>query len=398
VWVRHGHQLRLREAALLAAAALGLYFAHILSLVTAYLAIGGLATALTVFEVVRRVRGRDGDGGAAWRRLRSRSLLTGAALIPTALLMGNFLSQKGAAHSAPLAAKLQWRRLRPLESLVSYSNQEASLARAVFWTFAVVTAYCFVRKVVVRHWTRWDAFFLVAAGYVLLYFRAPDGMSGGGFISHRLLLYPFLALILWFAAQSYCRVARYAIQGVGAAVALAMVVSYTATYARLNDYLQEYLSGSELIAENTTVLPLCFTHRGYDGGRFLSKRIGLFLHASGHIAASRRVVELDNYEGNTTYFPVLFREEVNAFRHMGTLEAQPPKVDIPGYERKTGGHVDYVLVWNIRDSQREHPDTVSILRQLEDGYHLIHTSEPRGMMQLYRRNDLATDAAGPADG
>ena len=176
-----------------------------------------------------------------------------------------------------------------------------------------------------------------------------------------------------------------------------MVVSYTLTYARLNDYLAEYLSATDMIEENTTLLPLCFTHHGFDRG-LVSLRIGLFLHASGHIAAQRRVVELDNYEANTAYFPVRFRTELNPFRHMGTLEAQPPVVDIAAYVEKTGGRVDYVLVWNIRDDQRDLPATLSILRQLEEGYHLIHTSEPGGMMQLYRRNGFASGRAGQADG
>ncbi|MBT3269502.1 hypothetical protein HN371_20325 [Candidatus Poribacteria bacterium] len=398
LWVRHGHNLGVRNALVLAVASLGLYFAHVVSLVTAYLAIGGLATALTAVDLIRLAARRGADAGPVWRRFRSRTLITAGALLPPVLLTANFLSQKGTAHSARLAAKLQWDRLYMVESLVSYSDHELPLARAVFWTFVVVTAYCLVRKVVLRHWTRWDALLLVVAGYVLVYFRTPDGMSGGGFVSHRLILYPFLALILWFAAQSYCRLSRYIIQGATAAIAIAMLVVHTTSYARLNDYLDEYLSGADLIEPNSTLLPLCFTHNGYDDGKFLSKRIGLFLHASGHIAARRRIVELDNYEGNTTYFPVLFRYELNAFHHMGTLEAQPPKVDIASYVAKTGGRVDYVLVWNVRDDQRGLPDTKAIERELDDGYHLIHTSEPRSLMQLYRRDDLAAADGDESDG
>ena len=396
VWLRHGDRMGLRHAVLLAVASRGLYFAHIFSLITAYLAIGSLALTATAADLVG-VRRREAAGMAdVWKGFRSRCLVAFCALLPTLALTLNFLSQKGTARSAPLAAKLQWDRLYMVESLVSYHASEELLSRGVFWLFASLAAYAIVRKVVLRQWNRWDGLLLVAAGYVLVYFRAPNAMSGGGFISHRLILYPFLALSLWFAAQTYGRVSRYAIQGVAAALALAMVALHTSTYARLNDYLDEYMSAADQIAPNSTLLPLCFTHVGHDEGAFLSKRIGLFLHASGHIAAQRRIVELDNYEGNTTYFPVLFRYELNAFQHMGTLEAQPPKVDIPAYVAKTGGRVDYVLVWNIREGQRDHPDTKSIQRQLAEGYHLIHTSEPRGMMQLYRRKDMPSHDA--ADG
>jgi hypothetical protein len=345
VWLRHGDSMRLRHVALLALASLGLYFAHIVSLVTAYLALGALALIATGSDVFLWRRGRSVGGRDVWRRFRSRCLIALCALLPTLALTLNFLSQKGTARSVPLAAKLQWDRLYMLESLVSYRDGEELLSRGVFWMFASLAAYVLARKILRKQWNRWDGLLLVAAGYVLVYFRAPDAMSGGGFISHRLILYPFLALVLWFAAQTYDWVSRVAVQGVAVALALAMVALHTSTYARLNEYLDEYVSAADFIAPNTTLLPLCFTHNGHDEGAFLSRRIGLFLHASGHIAAQRRIVELDNYEGNTTYFPVMFREEVNAFRHMGTLEAQPPKVDIQAYVAKTGGRVDYVLVW-----------------------------------------------------
>src|SRR5437867_5876338 len=108
-------------------------------------------------------------------------------------------------------------------------------------------------------------------------------------------LYPFLALILWFGAQSYEWRLKRGIQGIAAGIAVILLVLHTTKYAELNDYLKEYLSGMDLIEPNTTLLPLCFSAQGYaPDGRVLSVRVSPFLHASGYIAAQRHIVDLAN--------------------------------------------------------------------------------------------------------
>jgi hypothetical protein len=50
------------------------------------------------------------------------------------------------------------------------------------------------------------------------------------------------------------------------------------------------------------------------------------------------------------------------------LEWEPPAVDFLSYAQRTGGRVDYVLVWHVRSDLREHPDTHAIFHQLEQQY------------------------------
>jgi hypothetical protein len=128
----------------------------------------------------------------------------------------------------------------------------------------------------------------------------------------------------------------------------------------------------------------------------LSSRIGLA--GSGYIAAQRHIVDLQNYEARETVFPVRYRSHLNPYVYIYdgfALADRPP--DFLSYPQRTGGHVDYVLIWRTGkefgdDSVREpynplHQHEQFIFRQLEESYELIYTSPQRGFMQLYRRKN-----------
>lgn len=388
-WAKKQERFGWREGLIMALLWLALYFTHIFSVVTACAAIGLAALMFTAFDLVNRLR-RKPQEISFWRLLASRAFVPLLALLPTALLVLNFLNQKGASRGKPLPAALQWRRLRTLESLVSFDEYEVWLAIAVAALFAALTAFLLLVKIIRREWNRWDALLIVSAAYVYIYFIAPDGMAGGGFISHRMILFPYIGLLLWAAGQRWPVWSKRTAQTAAAVLAAAFLCLNMRSYAQLNGYLEEYISAGDHVEPNTTLLPLCFSHQGRDeNDRIMARRIGPFLHASGIIAAKRRIVEMDNYEGNTSYFPVLFRPEKNPFRHIGGIEAQPPQVDFLSFKEKTGGTVDYVLLWQLRDLH--HENTQKILEQLDEGeYERIFVSEPRGAAQLYRRSDLKT--------
>jgi hypothetical protein len=77
---------------------------------------------------------------------------------------------------------------------------------------------------------------------------------------------------------------------------------------------------------------------------------------------------------------------MNPYRNLstpeGTIESAPPVVDLLGYPKRTGGKVDYVLLWGLRDGQRNEPRVRRVLDQLAAGYDLVY-SEPEGRVWLY---------------
>jgi hypothetical protein len=243
-----------------------------------------------------------------------------------------------------------------------------------------------------------DGLLAVALAFFALFFCFPDKMLGGGVISLRLAMYPFLALILWLGAQRWSTLLRVTAQAAGVAISLGLLFLHLSSYAMLNDYLSEYVSVAREMEHGTTSLALSLSDRGVSADRVaLSYVVQPFMHAGGFVSAQTRGINLKNYEAGTGLFPLVYRPEVDPYTHMGNVESRPAVVSsrdgkariqpgywFKGYEDRSPGKLDYVLVWQLNVWERGNPFVRSIRTQLAGGFELALRSEPRGMMELYR--------------
>jgi len=393
-WMRHGDRFTVRKTVVLAFFSLLLYFCHLVSLVMAYAGIVILTWWLIWSDVTHDPRVRQFHFRMLWEPFKKRMIPVILALLPTIILIVIFLYRHGfESPEIEIRRSFYWlfKDLMQIESLVSFGKEESFCSIGLSVLFAAVFFYILVSKIMHRRLNRWDGLLTVVLGYVLIYLFAPNAMSEGFFITDRLNLYPFFAFVLWFGAQSYLRSVKGGIMLVAIAITIASLGLHASKYAELNDYLAEYLSGMHLIKPNKTLLPLAFDSRGHaPDGRVLSLKVRPFLHASGYIAAQRHVVEFTNYEaGAFNYFPTIFRSDLNPYIHIGIKDRsivwEPPQVDFLTYTRRTGGEVDYVLVWGIQKRQRDLEAAKSIDEQIKKGYKLIYTSPRTELMQLYER-------------
>ena len=395
-WIRNHDQLSLRTAIKLAFLSLLLYFCHIVSLVMAYVGIALLTVWLILFDLIRDKPGFRFNFQVLRKAFGRRVLPLILAFLPTVIVVLMFLSWEGIeSPETGIRRSFHWllRDLIQMEPLVSFQREESLCSIGLGVLFAGLFLYLVVSKMRQRQSDRWDGLLAAILGYVLIYFLAPNAISEGSFITDRLNLYPFFGIVLWLGVSSYPRIVKQG--GVLAAIviAAAFLGLHTLKYSELNHYLAEYLSGMHLIEPNKTLLPLAFDSRGHGpDGRVLSLKVRPFLHASGYIAARRHVVDFTNYEaGAFNCFPVLFRPNLNPYDHIGmkgrSIVREPPQVDFLTYAGRTGGKVDYVLVWGIQERQRDHEATKSIDQQLKKGYELIYTSPKTGLMQLYKRKN-----------
>jgi hypothetical protein len=395
-WLRHRDGLSPLAGLVLAALTLVLYFCHLVSLAAAALGVGLLAAWLSLGEwLTWRKKGRVGPSplrAVLWRRGVAPAL----AFLPSLALAALFLRRQGTAAANNVADVARGPMLFKLEALVSYSGWEVlvSLALAVTLLTALL---CAAWPLGLRR-GRTDAqagLLLLAAAYAAVFFAAPQGMSGGLFIPQRLSLFPYFAVLLWLGTQPLGPWVRRGLAAAAVVIALVFLALHTARYAVFNDYLDEYVSAAAFIGPQETVLPLSFSHAGRDAdGHALSVRASPFRHAAGLLAVKCRAVDLANYEGNAGYFPLTYRPEFNPFQQIGLdhghpdrgLEGFPPRVDFLSYQQRTGQSVDCVLLWQLRDDVRRHPDTQAILAQLAEGYQKVYDS-PRGFVRLYRRRE-----------
>jgi hypothetical protein len=165
---------------------------------------------------------------------------------------------------------------------------------------------------------------------------------------------------------------------------------YTARYAELNRYMEEFTSGADLIERNSTLFPIVFEFHGHrPDGTALALHTLPFWQAAGYISASRDVIDLLNYEARSNVFPLVFRPEkdprrIGGVRLNGVSVSPKIKLDFERYAREGGGRVDYVLLWMLDKPEPQNTDAQSIFAQLAAGYELIHTS-PQGYAKLYHR-------------
>ena len=393
-WLKYQERFALREAVTLGFLSLVLYFCHIVSLGMAYIAIALLGIWLTAFDLRHQLRERRCNYQTLWKISRTRLLIPFCVLLPTLFLAALSPLERSMVEFGTVSFLDSFKEFLNSSSLVSLEPRIVWLTRACTILFALLCAVFLIPKIVHRRLHLWDGLLLVVIVYVVMYFITSEGEF---FLQSRLRLYPFLMLIPWFAAQSLdIKLTKIMkpIQGISVGMALILLSIFTTKYAELNNYLREYLSGVHLIESNATLLPLAFSYTGHaEDGRALSSKVGPFHFAAGYIAAQRRIVTFDNYEANTSFFPVMFRPEVNPFHHIMDFLRRPLAWTWKGggdfltYPYRTGGRVDYVLVWGLLDEQRQHELTQFLFYQLEQGYELIYTSPQRGLMQLYRRKD-----------
>jgi hypothetical protein len=245
-------------------------------------------------------------------------------------------------------------------------------------------------------------FLLVFFVIFALYFLLPDALAGGSFLSSRLCLFAYIALVCWLAQFDFVSFMQRLIIASLVFATLGLTIIRLPIFIAFNRDITEFMSAAPLLRENATVLPLFYIYDGYHGNEEDQNGITAYARRTrpmdfitGYLMAEQGVVDLAHYESGYDYFPTRFRAELDPTRYLGTatywMESIPPAVNIENYFRTTSGRVDFVLVWGLNHATEEvlsDTKTLLIQRQLAMYYELIHTSEPRGLLQVYQRNSV----------
>lgn len=360
------------------------YFCHPVSLVLALVAIFTLAG----WRMLLEMRGKTGPF-VVGDELRTWIVGPFFAALPALLLLSFFLDRHLGRPVQDLPFVVKAWHLASLNSLVSLDRRSLFVSVSLAALFGLAAVGLLARR---RGAALKDGLLLAAAVSTVLFFVVPDGVGGGGRVKERLGLYPFFLLILWFAASGIPPAGRRWLMGGGAAASLVFLALFWPRYAALDDQLDEYMTAADRIEPGSTLLTLCYAPRGRGAdGRDLAYRFKPFLHAQGRIAAERGVVDLALYEASEDYFPIYFRPSLDPYRKIGIaggLELEPPRAEFLTYPERTGGRVDYVLLWGLGEEQRAEPAVRSVLRQLAAGYEPVYTS-PHELVRLYRRREAS---------
>jgi hypothetical protein len=173
----------------------------------------------------------------------------------------------------------------------------------------------------------------------------------------RVAVFMLLVGILWLAAFSWPRAARFGLIAACAAIVLGSAGLRVSQYSDYHLELQEYLAGIAIVEPSSTVLRVRLDAKPQDGyGRRPRRGMGIlpFLHAATHYSIQKDAV----YLGSTlmspakySYFPLVYRQSADPFRLLGKgIEDRYPQLDFERFRLETGKPVDYILVVG-RDSR-----------------------------------------------
>ena len=330
-WWRHRGRPGLAFAAVLDTLLVLCYFAHILGAVLALAGIGVLWLA-------------------SWRREQWRGHLAHLAiLVPGAVLPFWFTVLRHGVRARP--SRETWSvlwdglaHLRPQWQFVEEGGWTGAILAAVFAAWLVFTL---LREGVAR-WReapprrRWwwlreeDGFLAFALLAVAFYFVSPEGAAGGSLLKPRLALVPFLVLLPWLSAGVGRRGRAVAVLA-AAALAVRLVAYAVPCYRAGSRDVEAFVRGLDAVPPGSVVAPLIFDRR-----TTRCMRTGSVDHATGYAALAKGLIDWDNYEAETDYFPLRFR--AFALRPPDLpIETDPANLPL----RRLRARVDYIYCWRM---------------------------------------------------
>lgn len=316
------------------------YFAHLLSF-----GIALVSVAVLWLATLRRDN---------WRQhvLRHVPALAPQGFLPLWHVMG----QGGETSASFWPWFIQARYLLELHALFSFDRVQRWMAVAVAVTFGGLLLLTLIRRR--KSFPREeDAFLLLAVILIVLYFLSPEAMGGGSMIKVRVSLYPWLALIPWLSPGFSPGGARA--RGIfvsGLALVWLLNVGYLVHWYRLLEgEMKTYLSGLEAVRPGTRLLPLDFAPSRR------AEKVNVLAHAASYTALEKGLVDWDNYEAATAFFPTRFRESAPP-PNTWEIEATPDQLRVPVWRDRA----DSIYVWGmppghpLRNRLRRPYDLVSV--------------------------------------
>ncbi|MEX0863666.1 MAG: hypothetical protein WD269_02180 [Acidimicrobiia bacterium] len=334
---------------------------------------------------------RRGGGSLIGNLARGLMPVVGVSLVPLALV-GVFSSGQGGMSylHGPISRILRF-PVYPIAVLSSYEVVIATL-----FALAVLILVVSALKAGRSSW-RIDPGFLVATLFLLVaYMVVPDYIGDGADVPARIAVYAFVLTLFWLSSRPVAQWVRVGGTVAAVAVVIGLVAVRIPNHAVLDEEISEYMSGQVVVEPGSTVLPLWLTEidqgRGPGGGRRLVRPL---VEQVGDLTFNGDVVDLHHLPASLDL--ALFRFAPGRDIRDTAEESEPfpfvfgpGMVDIARYEAMGDGSVDYVWLWGraeLDPTLLESEQARSMLDQIDQGFELVFTSEPSGMLEVYRRRD-----------
>ncbi len=315
-------------------------------------------------------------------------LKTSLAAVPSGLLMVLFLIGKGT-KSVPSGVPFHtlFHDFLELRSLILFHPGETTwpIVLSILIGLVLVISLLRIRKQPTDHWGVLGIWMAI----LFAYFFQPGTVAGVGVMPERLQFYPFLVALIWLACRPWPIWFLRTVATLGFVVAAVLFSIRLPNYAITSEAVAEFVSAKEHMRPETTVLMLNYAPEGRhpNDGPVLSKEAYIFMHIAEYLGAMQPHIILNNYEGNTKWFPLRWLPEKDPYLHLVEgpgFEGWLPTVNFEKFRNETGKDVDYVLTWCLTEEFRQYEGVQLMQERLQQDYDETYVSSGK-RVRLWER-------------
>jgi len=286
--------------------------------------------------------------------------------VPVSPLMVLFaLEQNGSKFFQPLSLKTGWDYLSKTQLLLVFDPRQLIFGRFYFALFIVLFIVTLTRQSLARQ----ASVFLFLAIASLVLFQVMNSSAGnGGYVHERLALVFMLAPLAWFTADLPSK-ATMTFASAFMLVAIAEMLFLIKNYQHHDHATTRFLESTRGLGTNATLLPLLGDRDVKEGSQVV-----VLAKAINYAAIEKHLVNLDNYEAGTDYFPVVFAPQLQP--DVFKIENESFKFDVSPY----ASMAEWIFTWKLDDesylAKQQLAGTYSLMAANGDGrvYHSNSTT------------------------
>jgi len=280
--------------------------------------------------------------------------------LPFLLLMMNYFSKRPGLGEPIYLSKTEltdWlKNFRPIIAL-HFEMEEVYTKKLVYliYTLFVVVIYEVFRPVKMNIFMpakaissflkaikQQDAWLMIAAIFLLLYFWLPDSDGNAGYVSLRMGLLFFLFIVLWIAARPLGKFAGVLTMFISVYCSVSLMRFYQKEAVVKSDKIEEIVMASSFIKEGSIVLPLNFEDDWLLG------------HSSNWMGVSKDVLVLENYEATVDYFPLKWNRSSMPSFFLGTTPiTQFACISCVNNEQGSKKEIDYIFKQGLKRNKED---------------------------------------------
>lgn|GEM_PF-3072044 len=256
--------------------------------------------------------------------------------------------------------------LRELSILQSFSIEELPALSLVFYVMLLVLLHALYRFIQNPNRLKGLGLLFVFLTAIFLFFNGNEAMAGGSKLEGRLMIFICLLTILFSAQAS-------PIKGFKELCMILLLVIYAMIVPiRYQAHLpcaqraRQVVESVKNLSPGEIILPTnCSSYGELDEQTTLSPFLRIFKHVGCYAGCKTGSIVLDNYEANTTYFPVKWKESKNPYKNLsvgneGGMEENPPNIDIANYELRSQEKITSIIQIGNCDRFAHHQNMISL--------------------------------------